>query len=251
MSHQIEAVWIDANPSFKRFNHKIVNYLSQKTAIAYWEYHQDSDETTGLDIALVLLQDYLKSVPHTVNLIGHSTGGLLALLYARKYPHKVKSLSLLGVGCYPAIDWQAHYYAMRKLLPCSQEIILTRMVQRLFGYQNQYNTKGLIEVLKQDLNTSPSAHSLYQEFTVVPGGVSMPLMICGSENDEIIDRHTLAGWLKYSKPEDVLWKCPQGHHFFHYFFPQNVSQQVIKFWQQIPQTTNSNTSELVVSQPCS
>lgn len=62
MSQLIEAVWIDTNPSFKRFNSKIVNYLSQKKAIAYWEYHQNQDEATSLEVALVLLQDYLKSV---------------------------------------------------------------------------------------------------------------------------------------------------------------------------------------------
>jgi pimeloyl-ACP methyl ester carboxylesterase len=248
MSQSIKTVWIDTNPSFKRFNHKIVNYLAEQKAIAYWEYHQNKDEATGLDAALILLEDYLKSVPHAVNLIGHGTGGLLALLYGRKFPHRVKSLILLGVGCHPAVDWQAHYYAIRKLLPCSQEIILSRMVQRLFGYQNKYNTKGLIEILKQDLNTSPSAHCLYQEFAVEPGGVSMPLMICGSENDEIIDRHALAGWLKYFKSEDVLWECPQGHYFFHYFFAQNVSQQILKFWEQIPQTTNSNSPQFITAE---
>ncbi len=248
MSKLIEAIWIDANPSFKRFNSKIMRYLSWEKAIAYWEYQQDQDEPSSLDVALVLLHDYLKSLSYPVNLIGHGTGGLLALLYARKYPHKVKSLSLLGVGCYPAVDWQAHYYAMRKLLPCSQEIVLTRMVQRLFGYQNQYNTKSLIEILKQDLNTSPSAHSLYQEFALSPGGVSMPLMVCGSENDEIIDRNSLYGWLNFSKPEDVLWDCPQGHHFFHHFFPQNVSRQVIKFWEQISLT--SNIPEFTTSHSC-
>ncbi len=247
MSQIIEAVWIDVNPSFKRFNSKITRCLSQKKAIAYWEYKQHPDEATSLEVALVLLHDYLKSLSYSVNLIGHGTGGLLALLYARKYPNKVKSLTLLGVGYYPAVDWQAHYYAMRKLLPCSQEIVLSRMVQRLFGYQNQYNTKGLIEILKQDLKTSPSAHSLYQEFAIAPGGVSMPLMVCGSENDEIIDHNSLYGWLQYSKPEDTLWECPHGHHFFHYFFPQDVSKQVIKFWEQISATTN--TPECITSHP--
>ena len=245
MSQTIEAVWIDATPSFKRFNQKILSYLAQKKAIAYWEYQQDQDEASSLDVALVLLHDYLKSLAHPVDLVGHGTGGLLALLYARKYPQKVATLTLLGVGCHPAVDWQAHYYAMRKLLPCSQEIILTRMVQRLFGYQNKYNTKGLIAILKQDLNTSPSGHSLFQKFTIAPGGVSMPLMICGSENDEVVDHNALYGWLKHTKPQDRLWEFPQGHHFFHYFFPQQVSQQIINFWGQTSQI--KDTAEFTIS----
>ena len=156
-------------------------------------------------------------------------------MYARKYPHKVRSLTLLGVGYYPAIDWQAYYYEMRKLLPCSQDIVLGKMVQKLFGYQNNYNTKGLIKILKQDLNTSPSPHSLYREASISPGGVSMPLMVCASSNDDIIDKRAFYGWLNYLKRVDLLWECPQGHHFFHYFFPEQVSRKVLEFWHDISQ----------------
>lgn len=245
MSQIIEALWINTNPTFKRFDGNLVRYLGKQKAIACWEYQQHQDEPCSLEVALVLLQDYLKSLSQPIHLIGHGTGGLLALLYARKYPHKVRSLSLLGVGYHPAIDWQAHYYAMRKLLPCSQEIILSKMVQRLFGYQNNYNTKGLVKILKQDLNTSPSPHSLYQETRITPGGVSMPLLLCTSKQDSIIDTNALYGWLNYCKKGDVLWECPQGHHFFHYFFPQQVGQEVIKFWNSIPQRETSHTiSEL-------
>lgn len=242
MSQFIEALWINTNSSFKRFDGNIIRHLGKQKAIAYWEYQQAQDEASSLNVALVLLHDYLKSLPQSINLIGHGTGGLLALLYARRYPHKVRSLTLLGVGCHPAVDWQAHYYAMRKLLPCSQDIILSKMVQRLFGYQNNYNTKGLIEILKQDLNTSPSPHSLYQEARITPGGVSMPLMVCASGNDQIIDRNTFYGWLNYLKKVDVLWECPQGHHFFHYFCPQEVSTEVIKFWYSIDQSSNRISS---------
>ena len=241
MSQLIEALWINTNPSFKRFDGNIIRYLGKHKAIAYWEYQQHQDEACSLEVALVLLQDYLKSLSQPIHLIGHGTGGLLALLYARKYPHKVRSLSLLGVGYHPAVDWQAHYYAMRKLLPCSQEIILSKMVQRLFGYQNNYNTKGLVEILKQDLNTSPSPHSLYQEARISPGGVSMPLLVCTSEQDSIIDTNAFYGWLNFVKEGDVMWECPQGHHFFHYFFPQKVGKEVIEFWNGIPQPEASHT----------
>ena len=125
-------VWINANPSFKYFDGRIVRYLSCQVPIAYWEYSQDRDEASSMDIALTLLHDYLKSKSEPIDLIGHGTGGLLGLLYARKYPHRVKSLTLLGVGFNPANDWQTHYYQMRKLLPCSQEILLARIVQMMF-----------------------------------------------------------------------------------------------------------------------
>jgi len=60
-----------------------------------------------------------------VHLVGHSTGGA-RLLYARRYPETVKSLTLLGVGTYSAVDWQAHYYVHRQVL--SRQEILTAMV---------------------------------------------------------------------------------------------------------------------------
>jgi pimeloyl-ACP methyl ester carboxylesterase len=242
MSDRPDIVWINANPKFKRFEQPILRQISQqvsiaqpaRSAIAHWEYIQHQDEPSSLDIALMLLHDYLKLSYHPIHIIGHGTGGLLGLLYARKFPEKVKSLTLLGVGVHPAVDWQIHYYALREILPCSREIILAQMVQKLFGHQNKHNVKGLVEILEEDLNTSPSPHSLYKRISVTPGGVTMPLMVCGSNDDTIVDRNALNGWQNWFKKGDRLWECPQGYHFFHYFYPQKVARQIIKFWQSLP-----------------
>ena len=246
MSKIIENVWLAANHSFQRFDNSLIRHLSKgsSSSIARWEYYQHQDEASSWEIALDLLENYLQSLSQPVNLLGHGTGGTLGLLYARKYPEKVKSLTLLGVGFHPGVDWQIHYYALRELLPCSQKIILAQMVQRLFGSQNQYNTKGLIQILQQDLNTSPSPHSLFRRVSIDPVRIESPLMVCGSKNDSIIDRNALRGWYGYFKEEDILWECPQGNHFFHYFYPQEVSRQILKFWrlnsdkQQVPEGKN-------------
>ena len=230
MNKQINSIWINSNPSFQKFETPLIRYLSRHTTIARWEYYQDQDEPCSLDIALVLLHDYLKSLSQPIHLIGHSTGGLLGLLYARKYPHKVKSLTLLGVGFYPAVDWQCHYYALRQLLPCSREIVLAQMVQKIFGDRGKYNARGLVDILQRDLDTSPSPHSLHRIHKVTPEGVPVPLMVCGSQNDVIVDINSLRGWQDYLKSEDILWECPQGYHFFHYFYPKEVGRQVLKFW---------------------
>ncbi len=226
-------VWINANPSFKHFEGRIVRYLSRQVPIAYWQYTQEIDEASSMDTALVLLHDYLKGRSQPVNLIGHGTGGLLGLLYARKYPHRVKSLTLLGVGSPPAIDWQTHYYQMRKLLPCSQEMLLARMVRMMFGHQSRENVIELIKILKKDLVTAPTNHSLYQLDRVASGGVPMPMMICGSENDGIVDRPALDRWKDCLKEDDLFWTNVSGHHFFHYFFPERTGRQIIKFWQRV------------------
>lgn len=228
-----EVLWLTTNKSFSRFEQPLVRYLSKKTTVGQWEYSQSQDEATSLNVPLVLLHDYLKCNNQKVHLIGHSTGGLLGLLYARKYPHRVKSLTLLGVGVYPQVDWQAHYYTLRQTLNCSSTIVLTQMVYNLFGYQNQCCTKKLIEVLKKDLVTSPSSHSLFKRISGTPGGVKMPLMICGSKEDVIVDSNALKGWHKYLKEGDLFWECPQGSHFFHYLYPQLVGKQFFKFWQSL------------------
>ena len=234
MPASVDRVWIAANHSFQRFDNKLLHRLSQDKPVARWEYYQHQDEPSSYQIALDYLTNYLDSLERPVDLIGHSTGGLLGLLYARKYPEKVKSLTLLGVGCHPAIDWQSHYYAMRGFLPCSDRIILAQMVHKIFGKQNQYNTKGLSRILQQDLKTSPSPHSLYQLVKVPNCQITPPLLVCGSQNDAIVDYNSLQGWQPYLKSEDRIWTCSQGNHFFHYFYPHEVSQQILQFWQKSP-----------------
>lgn len=226
-----KTLWLNTNPHLQRFAQPLLRHLAHHISIAEWNYYKHSDEASSLDIALDLLQDYLKSFSEPIHLFGHSTSGLLGLLYARRYPERVKSLTLLGVGVYPAIDWQAHYYVLRQLLPCSRELIMTQMVRNLFGYQERYCTKALLQLLDQDLESSPSPHSLYQQISIPPGGVSVPLLVCGSQEDVIVERTALQGWQKYLKPGDRLWLCPQGPHFFHAFYPQKVGRQILKFWQ--------------------
>jgi pimeloyl-ACP methyl ester carboxylesterase len=235
MSRQPDVLWLNTNPSLTRFHRLLIRYLAKQVVISEWEYQQSPDEPSSLDIALVLLQDYLKGLDRPIHLVGHGTGGLLGLLYGRKYPHRVKSLTLLGVGCHPAVDWQAHYYVLRQHLPCSQERILAQMARGLFGYQSPGIMKGLINILEQDLLSSPSPHSLYQRVSIEPGGVEMPLLVCGSEDDIIVDPNALKGWQPWLKPSDRIWLSPQGHHFFHYFHSQTVGRQLMKFWQKQPQ----------------
>lgn len=243
-------VWINANPSFKYFDGRIIRYLSRQVPIAYWEYHQELDECSSLDIALVLLHDYLKSKSQPIDLVGHGTGGLLGWLYSRQYPHRVRSLTLLGVGCTPSIDWQAHYYQMRKLLPCSQTVILARMVEIMFGPQTPTNVTSLSTILERDLYTSPTAHSIYQLQRIEAGGVLMPMMVYGSDNDGIVDRSALQGWSDYLKDEDILWTSPLGHHFFHYFYPERTGRQIIKFWQNVDRRQSVSSQGKIPEETC-
>ena len=234
MSKQPNVLWLNTSPSFLRFEQPLLRYLSNQLLIGQWEYSQHQDEGSSLDIALTLLHDYLKSRNQPIHIIGHSTGGWLGLLYARKHPERVRSLTLLGVGVNPAVNWHIQYYSLLKILPCSRQIILAQMVRNLFGDQGHENTKALVRILERDLGTSPSPHSLYQQVSTSAGGVSVPLMVCGSRDDVIVDPNSLYGWQTWLKDGDRLWECPQGHHFFHYFHPQKVGRQVLRFWKSLP-----------------
>ncbi|MDY6786010.1 MAG: alpha/beta fold hydrolase [Cyanobacteriota bacterium] len=245
MSSNPTALWLNANRSFKPFEAPLLRYLHKCIAIARWEYIQSADEGSSLEVALEHLHDYLAPCDRPLHLLGHGTGGLLGLLYARQYPERVESLTLLGVGAYPAVDWQAHYYRLRQLLPCDRAMILAQMVRNLFGAQNYCTTKALIEILDKDLLHSPSPHSLYQRTSIAPGSLEVPLLACGSADDVIVDRNALNEWRVWMKSGDVLWTCPRGHHFFHYFQSGEVGRQIVKFWHSLsPEEVRTCTEEI-------
>ena len=227
-----DALWLTVSPSLRRLDHPLLNELSQQGSIAKWEYSQTLDEPCCLDTAITLLHDYLKQCDRPVHLLGHSVSGLIGLLYSRQYPQRVKSLTLLSVGAYPTVNWQAHYYVLRQLLSCSRQIILTQMTQLLFGQQSRSMTQRLIHLLEHDLDTGFSIHSLANRTCLPPGGVDNPLMICSGAKDLIIAPHGHEQWLPHLKSTDRFWSCPDGNHFFHYFYPQLVSRAILEFWHE-------------------
>lgn len=234
MSQLPDALWLNVSPALQGFDRPLVKHLSQHTSMAQWEYSQTPDEPTSLETALVLLHDYLKHHDCPIHLLGHSTGGLLALLYASQYPERVRSLTLLSVGVHPAVDWQAHYYVRRRVLPCGQQKLLRQIVYDLFGCPPKNTTDAVVRLLEQDLYQSLSPHHLFRQVNLLPISVSVPLLVCGSVDDVVIDPNQLRGWQQYfNKSISRLWVCPGGRYFFHYFYPQSVSQQIVSFWDSI------------------
>ncbi|MBN3950157.1 MAG: alpha/beta hydrolase [Nostoc sp. NMS7] len=231
MSKQPDVIWLNTSPSLLCLAQPLLSELSDHTTIAQWKYIQSQDEASSLDIAILLLDNYVESSNQSVHLIGHSTGGLLGLLYTRRYPEKVKSLTLLAVGADAALDWQAHYYTHRPFL--SRQKILTTMVYNLFGYQNEDTVKRLVSILEQDLDYSLSPHSLFKQLNVPTCPVPVPLMVCGSIDDMIIEPDALQGWRPYLMEGDRYWECQEGRHFFHLFQPTLVAKQILDFWQSL------------------
>jgi pimeloyl-ACP methyl ester carboxylesterase len=224
------AVLLSTSPSFQEFDRPLLRYLSWQVSIGQWEYHQTPDEPSDLEVALILLHDYLQQSDRPIHLIGHGTNGLIGLLYARRYPQRVKSLTLLSVGSHPGLDWQSFYYTHLRLLPCSRQTILTQMVYNLFGCRAKGIAPELLDILDQDLLNSPSPHSLFQNISIPAGKTGVPTFFCGGEDDLIISSHELQGWQEWLGSGDKIWQCPDSKYFFQYFYPQKVAQQILSFW---------------------
>jgi pimeloyl-ACP methyl ester carboxylesterase len=248
-THLPEVLWLNVSPALQRFDRPLLQALTQTHAVTRWDYSQDLDEPNCLEAALELLHDYLQQQPRPIHLIGHSTGGLLGLLYARRYPEWLQSLTLLSVGVQPTQDWHAHYYANSHCLRCSRQILLTQMVYNLFGSQSRAHTLALVKVLNQDLLTALSPHTLFRQPQLPPAGVSMPMLVCGGADDIILSPDVFYGWQRcwraqhqdpQAKPKpNRVWLCPEGGYFFHYDYPERVSEQIHGFWQGLEQSSQA------------
>ena len=68
-------------------------------------------------MAVELWHDFLTWRDRPLHLISRSTSGLVGLMYARQYPHKVRSLGILAVSWLYAINLQANYYTHLSAFP--------------------------------------------------------------------------------------------------------------------------------------
>jgi pimeloyl-ACP methyl ester carboxylesterase len=223
------ALWLNVSPAFERFDRKLMGCLARHGSVAQWAYRQTPDEPSSLDVAVTLLHDYLKGHSRPVHLLGHGTAGLVGLLYTRQYPDRVRSLTLLAVGVNPMVDWQSHYYAQLERLPCRRQQVLTQMAHSLFGYQSRPLLRGWINLLEQDLIHGLSPHSLLRRVSLCPGSAAVPLLVCGGEQDAVVDPTQIRSWQPWLKESDRIALFP-GRHFFHAVHPHRVASQILSFW---------------------
>ena len=226
-----EVVWLNTSPSLNCLAQPLIKRLSQQITVDQWNYCPELDQASSLEDAILRLHSALSLHRHPVHLVGHGTAGLLGLLYARQYSDRLKSLTLLAVGADAAIDWQAHYYRHRPFL--SRQKLLAAMAYNLFGYQDEPILQWLTSLLEEDLDCSLSPHSLFHQLKVPVSGVLMPLLVCGSQDDIIVEPAALKAWKPWMKEDDRLWTCPEGQHFFHFSQAELVAEQLLSFWASL------------------
>jgi len=131
-----DVLWLSVSPSWQFFARCLLSYLNDSVPVPIWEYQQTEDEARSLDMAVKLLHDFLTWRDRPLHLISHSTSGLVGLMYARRYPHKVSSLGLLAVTWLYAINLQAHYYTHLSAFPGSRKQVLNQRVGDMLRLQN-------------------------------------------------------------------------------------------------------------------
>ena len=235
MSYLPSALWLTVSPNLKRFDQRLLCRLSKRVSIARWEYIQTIDEPCSLEIALSLLHEYLDAKftreNRRVDLVGHGLSGIVGWLYAQRHPEHIRSLTLLSVGAKPAVNWHAHYYALRQLLPCGRDMVLAQMARMLFGPRSCDITRVLVQMLEQDLDAGLALHSLVECQEIESTKIQPPLLVCRGAYDAVVD--TAERWQPLLKPDDRVWTCPQGHHFFHFDQPRLVETAILNHWQQV------------------
>lgn len=241
-----EALWLSVSPHLKGFDQRLLVQLAKTATVRRWEYCQTVDEPCCLESVIASLHEYIQSRAASgkrpIHLLGHGVSGAVGLLYARRYPQYVASLTLLSVGPQPAVNWQAHYYALRQLLPCRREMILMQMARLLFGAEPARFAKALATLLARDLDSNLTLHSLAHSSEIPSGNAAVPLLVCNGEADIVTNRQSISweecmkqGGHEAAPVENRLWNCPDGNYFFHFHYSEATARTIAGYWEYLHQ----------------
>lgn len=232
------ALFIGVSQGLQYLNLPLSRVLSRHSTMACWDYHQELDDSCDLETPITLLYDYLKNRSESIHLIGHGIGGVISQIFAHRYPERIRTLTLLAVSPQPGLTWHTHFYIQRKLFPCERSRLLLHSAKTLSaGHLCQPQLERLAAGLAMDLDSSPIPHSLLT-LTVLPEiTLTVPTLICLDTHDPVVDPTFQAMWTKYLRPIDVMWSISTGSHFFHYFSPQLLADQITAFWHSHEDTS--------------
>lgn len=233
VKHQ-EAVWLNPGFTGSGVHRRFTEVLRQGYPLREWILDDRSGLCGDLESVFAQLQADLGPGGDSIHLIGHGMGGILAWRVARRLPGRVRSVTMLGVGPIPAINWQTYWMMMRHRSLCSGGQVMAHLVRLLVGPQRLPQARDWMRLLEQELATSlPPIAFLHSTPLAQDHPLSMPVLIGGGAEDLLVSSAQMGRWRAYLKPQDRAWICPGGPHFFHITAPQRVSDQVVRFWQRI------------------
>ena len=62
--------------------------------------------------------------------------------------------------------------------------------------------------------------------------LQVPLLLCGGELDFVVSPQVMQACTAFIKSGDRLVSLPDGRHFFHYHFPNQVAIEMTQFLSQ-------------------
>ncbi len=260
MTSDPNVLWLSVSPYLKGFDQRLLSQLVKTEPIRRWEYCQTIDEPCSIEAVVDALHGYLDSrselertsgsSQYKVHLVGHGVSGIVGMMYARRYPERVASLTMLSVAARPAINWQAHYYALRQLLPCSREMVLAQMTRLLFGEQPARFAKALSQLLAKDLDSNLTLHSLAHHARIPASSLNVPVLVCNGDHDAITSTQNKEMWNSWMLSDQAAsssfrrWNCPQGNHFFHFYHAATVASVIREHWKNVIDPNSSAANNI-------
>ena len=62
--------------------------------------------------------------------------------------------------------------------------------------------------------------------------LKVPLLLCGGELDFFVSPQVMQAWRLFMRSGDRMVQVPNGQHFFHYHFPDQVAIEMTQFLSQ-------------------
>ena len=232
---QAKILWVDLQPTLYCLNTRVAQLLSKTFIVQRWSFQHDLDESCSVDTVHHLLNQTLEVCPEPIHLIGHGISGTAICLFAEKYPHLVKSVTLLSVDTLSVNHWSSHYLKMRSQLPCARESILTHLSSLLFPRSSSRVSAVFPCLLAKCLDTEFIQGSIVSQEPIEDvKAPAAPLLVLNGEYDFVVDTSSHDRWSRTLKAGDRYQSIRQGRHFFHFNQPENTAEYISTFIEMIP-----------------
>lgn len=188
------------------------------------------------DFHQFIQQQGLKSI----NLLGHSMGGKVAMLYACQHPENVNAIAILDIGIEKTGIRHAQILmtlrqlepseyatrsdiqvALKNLIdsPAIQQLILKNILRRVDGsFAWKFNTQALIDHYS-DLTSALELPDVFMG----------PCLFLRGENSDYIDQELSADILRFL-PLAQLESIPKAGHWLHADQPDLVFSRIVDFF---------------------